>query len=176
MAGPTNGVEPAAGRRERRTRVASGILWSAAAAVAGLQVWAAFHRPAYDQLADLGVYLGSVRLLGDGGSLYDFAAAHNGAPFTYPPFAGLVLFPVGLLADVPARVGWTALTVLAVVLLALPVRRPARPPLTAPTPVLTPLVALALFASAPVSSNLRFGQVSLFLVVAVLADMCGGVP
>jgi hypothetical protein len=86
------------------------------------------------------VYVGSVRLLYDGGSLYDCAAESTGAPFTYPPFAGLVFFPLPLLDEAAA------------------------------------VLALLLFLSAPVSSNLRFGQVSVFLTLLVLLDCLRLVP
>src|SRR5262245_18614741 len=94
----------------RGAKVAGFILWYLAALAAAFQVYSALVRPAYDRLADLAVYAGSVRLLADGGSLYDFAAAHNAAPFTYPPFAGLVLYPLALVDDGVARAGWTALS------------------------------------------------------------------
>ncbi|MFG1950102.1 hypothetical protein [Micromonospora sp. NPDC048830] len=68
-------------------------LWFAVALVVALQVAGALNRPVRDRLADLHVYWGSVRVLLDGGSLYDFAAG-NDAPFTYPPFAGLLFTPL----------------------------------------------------------------------------------
>ena len=42
--------------------------------------------------------------------------------------------------------------------------------------LLTPLLAIALFASAPISSNFRFGQISVFLVALVLLDALAVVP
>src|SRR3954464_3590556 len=55
-------------------------------------LWVLPRRPPGDRLADLNVYLGSVRGLLAGGSLYDFHAG-NGAPFTYPPLRGCFSFP-----------------------------------------------------------------------------------
>jgi alpha-1,2-mannosyltransferase len=160
------------GRVGSRGRSVVVWLWLAALVVAVLQAWAGLHRPLPDRLADLQVYLGSVWELHGGGSLYDFAASGTAAPFTYPPFAGLLFGPLihvpfGLLA-----VLWSAATVAAVVGIAFAASRTGawaggRP---APALIAPALIALALFCSAPVSSNLRFGQVSVFLVALVLLD------
>ncbi len=149
-------------------------LWTAVTAVVALQVTGALNRPVRDRLADLHVYWGSVQILLDGGSLYDFAA-WNDAPFTYPPFAGLLFAPLALIAEDPLRILWTAVTLGVVIGLALLVRhsnglRPVRPALR------VPVVALLLFGSAPISSNLRFGQFSVALVALVLVDCLGVVP
>jgi alpha-1,2-mannosyltransferase len=158
-----------------RRRWAVGSLWFAAAAVAIAQSMAALRRPADDRLADLHVYRESVRLLVNGGSLYDFAAPGTGAPFTYPPFAGLVFSPLSLVPEAPLRIAWTIGTLAVVVLVAALVGR--RGDVTAPWGALAaPLVALVLFLSAAVSSNLRFGQVSVVLVALVLVDALRVVP
>jgi alpha-1,2-mannosyltransferase len=138
--------------------------------VAALQVAGAVLRPAGERFVDLDVYAGAVRLLLDGGSLYDFVG-HNDAPFTYPPFAGLLFVPAALLPTGVLEVAWTGATLAVVVLIAWLGRRAAGLPAWA-----WPAVALLLFASAPVSSNLRFGQVSVFLVALVLVDGLGVVP
>jgi alpha-1,2-mannosyltransferase len=151
---------------------ARALAWLVAAAVAVAQAYAALSRPPRDRLADLHVYVGSVDLLRHGGSLYDFVAP-GGAPFTYPPFAGLVLFPLGLVDEAVLRLVWTALTLAAVCGLAALTARRAGLPRPAAL-VGTPLVAACLFASAPVSSNLRFGQVSVFLALLVLVDLGAG--
>lgn len=144
-------------------------LWVGAAAVAVAQCWAALSRQPGDRLVDLHVYWGALRLLFGGGELYDFAAG-NGAPFTYPPFAALVLSPVVLVDEGVLRWLWTAATVAVVGYLAWLVASADGVPRLVPRRIATPLVALLLFASAPVSSNIRFGQVSVFLVVLILID------
>lgn len=149
-------------------------LWVAAGVVAVLQVVAALRRPPLDRLADLHVYSASVRMLLDGGSLYDFAA-HNGAPFTYPPFAGLVFLPLALVAEPVQRILWCLLTVAVVVFLAR-LCLAADGARAVPRSLATPAIALLLFASAPVSSNIRFGQISAFLVVLVLIDNLDVLP
>ena len=82
------------------------------------------------------------------------------APFTYPPFAGLVLLPLAGVPAVPLQVLWTLATLATVVLLALLLDRRR-----------APAYALILILSAPVSSNLKYGQVSLFLAAAVAVDV-----
>lgn len=139
--------------------------------VVAAHAWAILGRPFADRLADLQVYLGSVAELRGGGSLYDFAAVGTGAPFTYPPFAGLVFLPLSVASFPSVAVAWTLATVAVVVLLAHVL---ARTPEGRNHPVA--LLALVLFAAAPISSNFRFGQISVFLVAAVLADALGVVP
>jgi len=126
------------------------LLWVPAAIVAAVQAAWALRLP--DRFADLHVYRGSVLAMRHGASLYSYHAA-NGDPFTYPPFAGLVLYP----ASWPIEIPWMVLTFGAVVWCAVLV-----------SPRWAPLVCLALLLSAPVVRDLRFGQVSLFLALLVL--------
>jgi alpha-1,2-mannosyltransferase len=140
--------------------------WLPALVIAVLESAAALSRPAGDRLADLGVYVGGVDGLRHGASLYDYLSA-NHAPFTYPPFAGLVLWPLTVGATVPRQVGWTCLTVVTVVALSILLARTSAPPRRN----LGPAIAAVLFLSAPVSSDLRFGQVSVGLAALVALDV-----
>jgi alpha-1,2-mannosyltransferase len=134
--------------------------------IAIIESFAALTRPANDRLADLSVYVGAVTGLRHGASLYDFLGA-NRAPFTYPPFAGLLFWPLTV-SPVPAlRLGWTGVTVATVVGLSILLARIAEPPWRHRAP----LIAAVLLLSAPVSSNLRFGQVSVGLAVLVAVDV-----
>jgi alpha-1,2-mannosyltransferase len=145
--------------------------WLPAAVLAALTTLAALARRPPDRLADLHVYVGAVSGLRQHHSLYDFITA-DGAPFTYPPFAGLVLLPLAHLPEWPIGIAWTLAKVAVVAALAVLTARPAQawfPP--AARPWLAPGLAAALFASAPVSSDLRFGQVSVVLATLVLADL-----
>jgi alpha-1,2-mannosyltransferase len=152
------------------------VLWLLAAATAATQAWAALSRPFDDRLADLQMYVGSVTGLVEGGSLYDYAFPPTGAPFTYPPFGGLLLVPLAF-ADVDAlMVGWTLATIAVVVLIAtLAARAPGIHRALSHAPAV-PLIALLFFLSAAISSNLRFGQVSVLLVLAVMVDLLRLVP
>lgn len=149
-----------------------------AGAFAALAVWsvaAALTRPLYDRLADLHVYLGAVRAMRDGMPLYSYAS-ENGDPFTYPPFAALVFWPLGAVPEPVVQLGWTLVTVAAVMALAaaLAVRNgvAGRQRFL----VVTLAAATVLLASAPVQSNLRFGQVSIFVVLLALIDALGLLP
>jgi len=131
--------------------------WLPATLVAVVTSYAMLSRPPQARLTDLSVYLGAVTGLRDGASLYDFI--RGDAPFTYPPFAGLLFLPLTVPPVVVVQVAWTFGTLAAVVALARMATR---------TDV--PLVTFLLVLSAPVVSDLRFGQVSLFLAAMVLAD------
>src|SRR4051794_6754069 len=104
-------AEPNDVRGARVPRWLVALLWSAAVLVAVAQALGGLLRPYVDRLSDLQVYLGSVQVLHDRGSLYDFAAAATGAPFTYPPFAGLVFSPLVLIPFPVLAVLWCDATV-----------------------------------------------------------------
>jgi alpha-1,2-mannosyltransferase len=133
--------------------------------------WSAVHRPPSDRQADLQVYLGAIDTVTHGDPLYSYAAA-NGDPFTYPPFALLALFPAGWAPVEVVRVVWTLATCVSALglawLLARGLGRPRWPLVLAS--------ASLLLMSAPLQSGLRFGQVSVFLVVLAFADAAGLVP
>jgi alpha-1,2-mannosyltransferase len=142
--------------------------WLVALVIAGLESAAALSRPAHDRLSDLGVYVGAVTGLRHGQSLYKFMSA-NHAPFTYPPFAGLILWPLTFSPTNPLRLGWTCVTVAAVVALSILLARNVEPPWRGRASA----IAAVLLVSAPVSSNLRFGQVSIGLATLVAIDVLG---
>jgi alpha-1,2-mannosyltransferase len=151
------------------TRLQTALLWLPAAVLAGVMAVVSLLRPSDDLLADLHVYRGAVAGLLHGDSLYDFITS-NDAPFTYPPFAGLLFVPFALLPERGLGIGWTVATVAVIVAIAVVATRgrvKAPPRATA----LPALLAAALFASAPVSSNLRFGQVSVILALLILLDL-----
>ena len=137
------------------------ILWAATVVAAVCTSWVALRRPPGGRLTDLGVYTGAVSDLRQGASLYDFSS-HLNAPFTYPPFAGLLFLPLADVPALPLQIAWTLATLAAVVVLAWLVGRGGWR---------TPALALVLVLSAPVASNIKFGQVSLFLAVLVAVDL-----
>jgi alpha-1,2-mannosyltransferase len=134
-----------------------GSRWLPAFLIAIVTGYAALTRPAGPRLSDLDVYLGAVTGLTHGQSLYDFILGN--APFTYPPFAGLLMAPLTGVPKPVLQLLWTLATIATVILIG---RLSGRD---------TPLIALALFLSAPVSSDLRYGQVSLFLGLLILVDI-----
>ena len=148
-------------------------LWLAAATAGGAQIRAAFAHAAPTRLSDLQVYVGSAELLRHGQSLYDFTG-HNAAPFTYPPWAGLLFLPLTFVNEQVLRLLWTTATVAAVLWIAAVVAKRSWVVARVPLRVAWPLVATALFLSAPISSNLRFGQITVFLILLVLYDVTAG--
>ncbi|MFI7520369.1 glycosyltransferase 87 family protein [Micromonospora globbae] len=147
-------------------------LWTVFAVVALASAALVLRRD--DRLSDLHIYYGAVSDLRAGRPLYGYVA-ENGGPFTYPPFAALVLWPITLVAEPVVQVLWMLATCAAVVAVAVPVGAAlASGPSRRRTVVAA--VALALMLSAPVQSNLRFGQVSIFVVLLALLDGMGVVP
>ncbi len=128
--------------------------------------------PADDQLADLRVYWGAVRWASHGLPLYEFRA-DNGDPFTYPPFASLLLAPVGRLPFLAAGIAWTVTSLAAIVVLGRLVAARALAAPAARRSAVAWWVAVGVLVSAPGQSNIHFGQVSLLLVLACLADGLG---
>ncbi|MFJ8578396.1 glycosyltransferase 87 family protein [Micromonospora sp. NPDC093277] len=149
-------------------------LWSGFGAVAMVSSALVMRRPTGERLSDLHIYYGAMRHLGAGHPLYEFVAA-NGGPFTYPPFAALVLRPIAIVPEPVLRWIWLALTCAAVAAIAAVIGRvlvrdqPERRAGIA-------AVACGLMISAPAQSNLRFGQVSIFIVLLALIDGAGLTP
>ncbi|MCA2216795.1 glycosyltransferase 87 family protein [Jidongwangia harbinensis] len=154
-------------------RAAPTVLWLGAAVVAALTAYAALRRPADVRLSDLSVYLGAVAGLTDGASLYDFIRGN--APFTYPPFAALLFTPLTWLPTLPLQLAWSLATVATVLGLARLVARAHEPRTLAEAgdrrPTVAAALALMLMLSAPVSSDLKYGQVSLFLAGLITLDL-----
>jgi alpha-1,2-mannosyltransferase len=144
------------------------LLWLPAALTALITAWVALTRPPHVRLSDLAVYTGAVEGLTHGASLYDFISAGD-APFTYPPFAGLLFLPLIGTPTPALQLGWTLSTLAILTGLALVLSRQARP--GGDLSRLAPAFALLLVLSAPVSSNLRFGQVSLLLAALITIDV-----
>ncbi|MDG4831173.1 glycosyltransferase 87 family protein [Solwaraspora sp. WMMD1047] len=152
----------------------AGLIWLLYGITAAVSVALVLRRPSWDRLSDLHIYHGAVRHLRSGSPLYSYVA-DNGGPFTYPPFAAVILWPIGALPEPVVQAGWLAATCAAVVAIAvalggvLAVAGPRRQLVIA-------AVACALLVSAPVQSNLRFGQVSIFIVLLALVDGMGLTP
>lgn len=137
-------------------------LLPAAAAVAALAP--ILFTPPAQRMKDLLVYAGSAAAAGSGADVYAYRTPF-GMPFTYPPFAAVLVEPLSRIPLGLLQMLWAAGTVallipLANVALAPVVRR-----------IGLPLVLTLLLVSAPIRSHLRFGQVGVLLVVLVAADL-----
>jgi alpha-1,2-mannosyltransferase len=148
--------------------------WVPAILVAVVTAYTALHRSPDARLPDLHVYLGAVDGLRHGASLYDFI--RGDAPFTYPPFAGLVFWPLTWPPTVAVEICWTLATIGTVVWLAYatgPTKNLAYATKTKDPAYATKTkdLALVLMLSAPVASDIRYGQVSLFLAAMIVLDV-----
>jgi alpha-1,2-mannosyltransferase len=119
-------------------------------------------------LTDLLVYQHAGRAVLDGLPVLEASDPVTGLPFTYPPFAAVVMVP---LAPMPAWLAaglWTGASVGALAAVVVVVRRALGRP--APGWLVVLLTGGAL-AMEPVWQNLTFGQVNLLLMLAVLVDL-----
>ncbi|WP_327005676.1 glycosyltransferase 87 family protein [Dactylosporangium sp. NBC_01737] len=150
--------------------------WAAFGGIAAVSAALVLRRPDAQRLSDLHIYYGAAKF---DGPLYDYVA-ENGGPFTYPPFAMVLFRPLSLLPEATLGLLWLAMTCAAVIAIARTVTRRATEAPGASAAVgrglLVAGVATALLVSAPVQSNLRFGQVSIFIVLLALVDAGQVVP
>jgi hypothetical protein len=138
--------------------------WTIPAAAAALPVGLLLASPPAERLKDLLVYHGAGGTAGAGQNLYAFRTTFA-MPFTYPPFAALVVEPLSRMPLGVAQTLWTVATLAAVVALAPVALRPVVDRIG------LPLTVTALLLSTPVRSHLRFGQVGVFLVLLVALDL-----
>lgn len=120
------------------------------------------------ELKDLLVYQYGGRSVLDGLSPYARDDPVTGLPFTYPPFAAVLLVPLALLPTWLASALWTGASAGALGASVVVVRRA----LGRTSPAwLVVLVSLGALALEPVWQNVTFGQVNLLLMLAVLVDV-----
>jgi alpha-1,2-mannosyltransferase len=117
---------------------------------------------------DLLVYQYGGRAVLEGLALYVHDDPATGLPFTYPPFAAVTMVPLAPLPAWLVAALWTAGSVGALAGVVVVVRRALGRPVPGWQVALLTAGALAL---EPVWQNLTFGQVNLFLMLAVLVDM-----
>jgi hypothetical protein len=163
----------------------AGAMWALFGGIAAVSSVLAMHRPAAQRLSDLHIYYGAAQAVHSGQPLYGYVAA-NGGPFTYPPFAMVLLWPIAAVPEPLLQVAWLVLTCAAVAAIAAAVGRalapdrPNCPPTSAEATRHRRLAvaagACAVMLSAPAQSNLRFGQVSVFIVLLALVDAVGLTP
>lgn len=117
---------------------------------------------------DLHVYRFAGEAVLDGRSVYDADDPVTGLPFTYPPFAALLLVPLALMPGWLAAGLWTGASVACIAAaVVLVLRADGR---VAPG-WLVALVTVGSLALEPVWQNLSFGQVNALLMAALLVDV-----
>ena len=120
------------------------------------------------ELTDLLVYQHGGRSVTSGLSPYERDDPVTGLPFTYPPFAALLMAPLAPLPASLASALWTGASAAALGGSVVVVRRA----LGRTSPAwLVVLLAVAALSLEPVWQNLAFGQVNLLLMLAVLVDV-----
>jgi alpha-1,2-mannosyltransferase len=119
-------------------------------------------------LTDLSVYRFGGRAVLAGLPLQSSVDPVTALHFTYPPFAAVLMVPVALVPAGLAAGLWTAASLVSLACVVVLVRRAYHQP--APG-WLVALVTVAALALEPVWQNLTFGQVNLFLMLAVLVDL-----
>jgi alpha-1,2-mannosyltransferase len=117
---------------------------------------------------DLSVYRFGGRAVLDGLPVYGTDDPATGYPFTYPPFAAVVMVPLALMTAWLAASLWTGLSVGALAATVVLVRRSLGRPTSGR---LLAAVVVAALALEPVWQNLSFGQVNTFLMLAVALDL-----
>lgn len=126
---------------------------------------------------DLIVYRDAGRVVLQGGhDLYRFVMLPDKLPFTYPPFAALLTPWLAWLPPLADVLIWTAAEMAAIWWLTSVGCRPLLERTGPGRPYLLAALAAALTWLNPVRDVIKFGQVDLFLVVLVIADLTGRVP
>lgn len=143
------------------------------AVAVGLAAVAVLHRYGA-RLDDLNVYRRGAESVVTGGSPYHlphlhYLHHHLQLPFTYPPFAALLLVPTTWWSWPVTYVVWTVLTALCLIWL----WRICLPESTMPTWLLYPSVLGSVLLE-PVWQNFRLGQINLLLDAVILADLLRG--
>ena len=140
------------------------------AAVVAAQIWYGNRH----HFLDLRIYVNAVRWWANGHPLYEFAhddPIQGRLGFTYPPFAALVLAPLGVLGFRASIVLFVAGTAVAVAVtsfwLVRPIARRHGVPLWFATALALPLISTL----EPIRETVTFGQINMLLVLLVLTDL-----
>jgi alpha-1,2-mannosyltransferase len=140
------------------------------AAVVAAQVWYGNRH----HFLDLRIYVNAMRWWHDGHPLYAFAhddPIQGRLGFTYPPFAALVLAPLGLIGfRASVLLFWTgsaAAVVVTTFWLVKPIAQKHKKPLWFATLLAVPLVSTL----EPIRETVNFGQINMLLVLLVLTDL-----
>jgi membrane-associated phospholipid phosphatase len=122
-----------------------------------------------ERMKDLLVYAGSAAAAGSGTDVYAYRTPF-GMPFTYPPFAAVLVEPLSRIPLELLQILWA----LGTVALLIPLARVALAPIVAHIGLPTTLTLLLI--SAPIRSHLRFGQIGVLLVLLVSLDLLRTCP
>lgn len=142
-----------------------------ATVVFGLFTAASYLQPLHElsergsfRTPDFLVYIRAAHAYADGTSIYAYRPPEEW-PFLYPPIAAVLAQPLGWLPLVVVQVGWTLLTLAALLWLTHRIL-PNRPRWAQGL-----VCALAVICLGPIDSTLGLGQVSILLMVLTIADV-----
>ena len=149
------------------TRLAPVLL---GASVAVRLIWT-YLAPNGTNFVDLHVYLGAAAALDEPGTLYSYVYGERTPdfplPFTYPPFAALVFYPLSRLPFGPVALAWQIGTIAALYGVVRVSQRMSGVPAGAGHRRAMLWTAAGIWTE-PVRSTLDYGQINVFLVLAVL--------
>ncbi|WP_064741808.1 glycosyltransferase 87 family protein [Hamadaea tsunoensis] len=149
----------------------------AVALVAGWFAWRWLFHPQH--LFDLRIYISAEKFWLAGHELYDYAqpdALQGSLYFTYPPFAALLLAPLGMLPLGASFAVVTLGTIACVGLTTWWVTAPLARRLSIPRWYALGLALPVVFLIEPIRTTLAFGQINMFLVALILLDLLVLVP
>lgn len=124
----------------------------------------------FNNATDLRVYRGGGSAVLDGQALYRQPVLWR-LDFTYPPFAALTFVPTALVDGDTARIAWWLATFVALVLVVLFGFRSLGYRLDARLGTLSVLFAVCVTALEPVRTTVWLGQINVFLMLLVVADL-----
>ncbi|GAA1713824.1 glycosyltransferase 87 family protein [Kribbella yunnanensis] len=158
-------------------RITRPVLALSLAAAAFVAVCVAIWPPTKD-LYDLRVYVAAAKAVLHGQDIY---TAHHASPdllgYTYPPFAALLMAPLGFLPTGAGRALMTALSALALLVIGSVTFRALKPNWSTHQ-VLAAGIALgaAGLALEPVRMTFHYGQINLMLLAILMIDLFGHLP
>ncbi|KAF0968939.1 MULTISPECIES: glycosyltransferase 87 family protein [Gordonia] len=131
----------------------------------GAQFWGLLNNQ-----IDLAVYRQGAQAVTEGASLYDVKMIGD-LDYTYSPFSALLFTPLAWISFDVARWLWTAGIVVALYLVVMLSFRSLGRPVTWPLRVIAmALVAVAMLLE-PVRTTIWYGQINVFLMLLILADL-----
>lgn len=132
-----------------------------------------FRFAAEETLLDVGVFRDAGAALLGGDPLYEGFPSRSGFAFIYPPFAALLFAPLTWMPELTMDMAWSTSIMAAIFcIMAMAARRLHLEPWWAWA------VALTGFSTCldTVASNLYYGQINVFLILLVAADVLGFTP
>lgn len=127
----------------------------------------------FDNQLDLGVYRAGAQTVLDGERLYD-AKLLGQMDYTYTPFSIIGFIPFALMPMAAARVVWSAGILVALYLTIMISFRSLGRAVTWPLRAVAVALVAVMMLLEPVRTTIWYGQINVFLMVVILADLLRG--